>query len=84
MATCGGCAQELHDAMYPPKPIKPTYTLTYTTELGTTTKQLSREDIEARGANLLRLADKGLIEPWNIAVLDESGTDVTFEFACFL
>ncbi|MYW29684.1 hypothetical protein [Streptomyces sp. SID2119] len=58
-----------------------TFTFTYETEGGLFAYPLSASSIELVGGSFDRLAKTN--EVWNIAVLNEAGEDVTFEFECF-
>jgi hypothetical protein len=60
---------------------EPTYTLTYTTDAGTITKQLGTAALEKIGIVVNRGAERGTV--WDIAVHDAAGEDVTFNFPCF-
>lgn len=62
--------------------LAPTYTLAYDTDRGCQKRtELRARQVETIGRVVASLADRG--EAWDIAVLDESGQDVTDEFACF-
>ena len=62
--------------------LAPTYTLAYDTERGCQKRTgLRVRQVETIGRVVFSLANRG--EAWDIAVLDENGTDVTDEFACF-
>lgn len=58
------------------------FTISYETEAGKTRHETSnRRAIELLGRSLARRAEAETV--WNIAVLNESGDDVTFDFKCF-
>lgn len=58
------------------------FTICYETEAGKVRHETSnRRAIELLGRSLTRRAENETV--WNIAVLDEDGADVTFDFTCF-
>lgn len=59
----------------------PTYTLRYTTDRGTSQKQLDFDGVHRVGTLAMRLADRG--KAWDVQVLDHNGYDVTFNFPVF-
>lgn len=59
----------------------PIYTLRYNTPIGAVEKQLDHSGVERIGTVVMRVANRG--KATNIAVLDATGQDVTFDFACF-
>ncbi|WP_031189791.1 MULTISPECIES: hypothetical protein [Streptomyces] len=62
--------------------LEPQYTLTWTAPDGTHAKTLSgTSSVEKVGTVVSRAADRG--EVWGIAIHDEGGHDVTFNFTCF-
>ncbi|MEV6985014.1 hypothetical protein AB0M95_27665 [Sphaerisporangium sp. NPDC051017] len=63
-----------------------TFTLSYETrtralEVVKVVRHLPAEGVELVGKVAGKAADRGLV--WNIQVLDGTGADVTFDFACF-
>lgn len=68
------CDEELDPA--------PEYTLRYTTDRGTSEKPaLDFVGVQRVGTLVMRFADRG--KAWDIAVLDDNGHDVTFNFPVF-
>lgn len=61
--------------------IEPKYTLKYQTESGEVVKVIGSGGVERVGAVIMRCANRGTA--WGIEVFDASGTEVTFNFACF-
>ncbi|MER5966883.1 hypothetical protein [Streptomyces sp. NPDC002057] len=63
--------------------INPTFTLRYITDAGAVVKRrlLRREVSVLEGPTANSLGDAG--KAWDIAVLDDNGTDVTSQFTCF-
>ncbi|MFD7705744.1 hypothetical protein [Streptomyces sp. NPDC059786] len=62
--------------------IEPQYTISYATADGPTSRTVSgTRGVEIFGRLLARTADRG--DAWNIAVTDDNGQDVTYDFACF-
>lgn len=61
--------------------IEPQYTLTYDTPTGPRAKRLGSGGVEHVGSVLMRCADRD--EVWDIKVSDDTGHDVTFNFAVF-
>lgn len=61
---------------------QPVFTLRYCTEQGVRERVLPAGGVERIGTVVWRMADRE--QAWDIAVLDESGVDVTFDFACFV
>ena len=57
------------------------YTLKYRTSEGPRERVLDAAGIERVGAVVMRLADRDMAT--DIEVFDETGADVTFDFACF-
>ncbi|MDX3549541.1 hypothetical protein PV724_44510 [Streptomyces europaeiscabiei] len=66
-----------------PRLLNPLFTLRYDTEAGEVVKPrlLAREVHLHEGPRVNALGNQGAA--WDIAVLDESGTDVTGRFTCF-
>ncbi|MEV7250273.1 hypothetical protein [Streptomyces cyaneofuscatus] len=62
-------------------PSTATFTFTYETEDGLFAYPLSASSIELVGGAFDKLGKTE--EVWNIAVINEAGEDVTFEFECF-
>jgi hypothetical protein len=61
--------------------LRPRFTLTCTTPEGPVNKPLTAAGVEKVGAMVARHADKEAA--WDIAVTDDAGNDVTFDFDCF-
>lgn len=63
--------------------LAPTFTLRYMKQGAEVRRTLPRSGVERVGAVVMRVADRRPESVTDIAVLDESGADVTFNFACF-
>lgn len=57
------------------------FTLRYTTDAGEQVKAMDATLLNKIGRVVASAAKRG--EAWDIAVTDEAGEDVTFDFACF-